>query len=277
MTISDVSLRSTITQSCNFNPFTIQYCPQNALWLARCAGLVYREPQAIAQQVKLWGYPNFHFIDHVPSATQAFVMANDKAIVVAFRGTTCIDDWMTNKRIFQVRGFGGTVHRGFFQASKAVWFELNQKIKEFQNNYQPILVTGHSLGGALATLSAARMHEEGMAIAALYTFGSPRVGDVSFSKKFNADFEGRAYRFVNDQDIVTRIPPSAFGYKHVGEFLYFDAKGELQNDPCFWKEFKKSVKGSLADFLKARMECVQDHQMSLYEAGVLKNLNRRLA
>jgi triacylglycerol lipase len=274
MTISDVTLRSTILQTCSFNPFTIQYCPQNALWLARCAGLVYREPDAIAQQVKAWGYPKFHFIDHPPSATQAFVMANDTVIVVVFRGTTCIDDWMTNKRIFQVGAFGGMVHRGFLRATKAVWFELSQKIKEFQDNYQPIMVTGHSLGGALATLTAARMYEEGMALAALYTYGSPRVGDTYFSEKFNANFEGRAYRFVNDQDIVTRIPPRALGYKHVGKFLYFDAQGELQDDPCFWEEFKKTVTGSLADFLNARLDCVHDHQMSLYEARLLQNLDR---
>jgi pimeloyl-ACP methyl ester carboxylesterase len=63
--------------------------------------------------------------------------------------------------------------------------------------------TGHSLGGALATLAADRHGDS----AAVYTFGSPLVGDDAFAAGFNNRHEGRSFRYVNGDDLVTRVPP----------------------------------------------------------------------
>lgn len=52
----------------------------------------------------------------------------------------------------------------------------------------------------------------------LYTFGQPRTGDREFARKPDADFEQQTFRYVNNNDIVTRVPFRAMNYSHVGLF-----------------------------------------------------------
>ena len=74
----------------------------------------------------------------------------------------------------------------------------------------PIFVTGHSLGGALATLGAAYL--SGWGLAACYTFGAPRVGN----KEFSSSLQTPIYRVVNPLDTVPHIPTPLRGYRHAG-------------------------------------------------------------
>ena len=83
-----------------------------------------------------------------------------------------------------------------------------------------IWFTGHSLGGALATLAADRCIRQGAMLGlgdlgGVYTFGSPLVGNRHFADGFNSRVRGRSFRFVNDQDGVTKVPPQFLGYCHV--------------------------------------------------------------
>jgi heat shock protein HslJ len=74
------------------------------------------------------------------------------------------------------------------------------------------------MGAALATLAADRLHN----VQGLYTFGSPRVGDEEFQKRF----EPKAFRVVNGKDIVADVPPKG-PYRHVGEHIFIDQKGGI--------------------------------------------------
>lgn len=86
----------------------------------------------------------------------------------------------------------------------------------------PLVLTGHSLGGALATLAASVLRPD-----LLVTLGSPRVGDAAFA----ATLDGiRIVRLKHCADLVTTVPPTALGYQHVGERLYIDASGTVQAD-----------------------------------------------
>ncbi|KAL6762402.1 Alpha/Beta hydrolase protein [Haematococcus lacustris] len=79
-------------------------------------------------------------------------------------------------------------------------------------------VTGHSLGGAMATLTALGLKRQGYNVAGLYTFGSPRVGNAGFSRLFrDAGLWTRSYRFVNEDDAVPQVPLTVMGYAHVGQ------------------------------------------------------------
>ncbi|MCP4020862.1 MAG: lipase family protein, partial [Desulfobacteraceae bacterium] len=71
---------------------------------------------------------------------------------------------------------------------------------EFQA--KPLFISGHSLGGALATIAAKELYHKG-GIAACYTFGSPRVGDAEWISSIKTPF----YRLVNAADCVTMLPP----------------------------------------------------------------------
>src|SRR5258708_4320788 len=85
-----------------------------------------------------------------------------------------------------------------------------------------LIFTGHSLGGALAVLAAARAAAARRAISAVYTFGMPRTGNAAFADDYNRRLGDRTYRLVYGSDIVPTVPPSAdpkLPYRHVGRYL----------------------------------------------------------
>jgi triacylglycerol lipase len=147
----------------------------------------------------------------------------DGTVVVAFRGTQPKN--LNNLRDdiqFWPRRWSGTghVHRGFLRAYESV----RQDIDDWLADKTParLIITGHSLGAAMATLMAAR-HPE----AELVTFGSPRVGGRGFA----ARFAGRKVsRYVDCYDFVTNLPPPIW-FRHVAEMHYVDRHGRVHNPP----------------------------------------------
>lgn len=118
----------------------------------------------------------------------------------------------------------GSVHSGFVGAFESVEPLVTQKVRELSGTGVRVFVTGHSLGGALATLMTAhllRLKEEGLDIdvAASYTFGSPRVGNSKFADAFTAATERHNVQVVrvrNGSDVVTSLPGLVLDYEHVG-------------------------------------------------------------
>lgn len=261
----------------NFNPYATGYSPINAVWLGKAASLAYKDGPDIHKvlQTENWEFPNFHFFDK--DGTQAFIMGNDDTIVIAFRGTqpNCLRDWMTDFQCALVKreGLPGRVHRGFSNSLDHVWADLLAKVKEFQDAEQPILITGHSLGAALATLAAAKLKAMAIPVNGLYTFGSPRVGDANFVKTYKS-FNIPTFRFVNNNDVVTRVAPRTFGYGHLDVFLYFDAAGNVYKNVDIWNRFLETVKGSIDDFLKPGVSFINEHDMGLYQENLLKNIEK---
>lgn len=81
-----------------------------------------------------------------------------------------------------------------------------------------VLVTGHSLGGALAIIFFAQvLHEQKpwLRNAWLYTYGSPRVGDKRFARFLSSE-SARIFHLVNNNDIVPRVP---WKRQEVGRFV----------------------------------------------------------
>lgn len=146
--------------------------------------------------------------------THCFVaVSNDQKLsVVAFRGTDKDDPTDLGDDINALKvpwEHGGQVHRGFRDALAEVRPALE---KALQNVSGRMLFTGHSLGAALATLLAGVKTPD-----ALYTFGSPLVGDADFVATLK---NVKNFRYVDCCDIVTRVPPKALGYMHLGEPYY---------------------------------------------------------
>ncbi len=257
----------------SFNPDTTRYESQNAFWLGKAASLAYQDEPTVWQETSVWGFDRFRFFSK--RETQAFVIANDKMIITAFRGTepTQLKDWMTDVDIALVDGLGGKVHEGFNRALSYVYQDIRNTIAEWQRNGQSLWFTGHSLGAALATLAVAKLrYEEDKPVYGLYTFGQPRTGDRNFERTFNQDFKPRAFRFVNNNDVVPRVPPRELGYSHVGTFLYFDADGKLHSDISWWYRLLDSIKGNIEDFLKPGTDGIRDHAMNNYLDNLEKNL-----
>jgi triacylglycerol lipase len=240
---------------------------ENALALALAAELAYQdEPQIRATVTGPWGCRECECFDH--KSTQAFAMANDRAVIVAFRGTQPerYEDWITDLQLDMAKGpLGGRVHAGFQKGLNAVWKDMDQVIREWRKSQtRSLWFTGHSLGAALATLAVARLVELDQPVYGLYTFGSPRVGDRKFSRNFNFEYRPRMFRFVNNNDTVTRIPPRSNGYSHVGTFRYFTAQGELVDDIGWWYQFLDRIGGRMEDFGQWGADGLKDHSMSEY-------------
>ena len=93
------------------------------------------------------------------------------------------------------------VHHGFWKAFEAVKDKIESVLNSSENRELPLYITGHSLGGALAVVATYALASD--RIAACYTFGSPRVGNLRFGQRIKPP----VYRVVNASDIVPRLPP----------------------------------------------------------------------
>ncbi|GAB0492201.1 hypothetical protein MMPV_003461 [Pyropia vietnamensis] len=124
------------------------------------------------------------------------------------------------------------VHFGFLRAYASVreplLAELGAITGSFSNQWD-IYYTGHSLGGALATLAAADVRAQHPDVGgALVSFGQPKVGNTAFQVAVNSMLPA-AFRVVNDADVVARTPTG--GYVHVGRTVLVNQDGELWVEP----------------------------------------------
>ncbi len=255
-------------------PNTIGYSPYNALSLAKASKLAYLDKTTVTN--KLYGNINqLYFFDK--RNTQGFIAANNEFVVISFRGTEPrnLKDWMNNTRISLIPGYGGSVHRGCSEALDDVWDDIVRLLPQFQDKNQPIFLTGHSMGGTLATMTAIRLGEKYYQhIRGIYTFGCPRMGDSKFVENYDKIFNDRTFRIVNHRDIVTRLAPRSFGYQHVSGCWFFDSEGKLHNDIRYWQQFLETVKGTREEFLNV-VSLVEDHNLDEYKKNVLLNFDVR--
>jgi triacylglycerol lipase len=260
-----------------FNPKAKAFSKINLAYLAYCSKLVYKTKDEIKSGLEKEGFKlesdSFYFTDE-ETDTQGFVAGDRNKIIVAFRGTEQkIDDIITNARISKKTWTEenpiGEVHSGFYDALKSVWDDIEKEIGNLRNNNQSVWLTGHSLGGALAALAAATLKFQGAETGfdGLYTFGQPRIGNREFSSVFNQSLKSRYFRIVNNNDVVTRIPPQIFGYSHAGTLKYFDADGKLHGDGdlSWWAKFWDRLEGGLDNFLNLTPDRISDHSMKIYQ------------
>ena len=266
-------------------PTAIGFSLANAHALIQAAGLAYHPPNEVTAQALAWGFRHCELLDSGP--TQGYVMANERAIVVSFRGTQGKDlrDWITNLDFDRIETPNGMVHCGFNKAVDRVFEDLLLAVIKFRTQGQALFLTGHSLGGALATLATLRLVNAGQSVAGLYTFGSPRVGDRTYFDRFNTALNmgldtapiSRAFRIVNDKDIVPKLPFKATGYCHVGEKYRFDTQGYLCLNPVPLQGLMAAIQDEIEDLLEPDWEVINDHYLGSYKTVILANLLQSIA
>lgn len=138
--------------------------------------------------------------------------------IIAFMGTRTLDDVIDNINI-RPRNWPtyskqcGKVHGGFAYHT----LNLSEKkiLKDFTNDYDDFIVSGHSLGGAIATLYASLLVSQGKKIDSVYTFGAPRIASKRFLNIYKKQYlEDITFRYVIDGDPVSRFTPI---YMHLGK------------------------------------------------------------
>lgn len=232
---------------------------------------------------------NFRYFNNKGRDTQAYMFRTEQFMVLAFRGSQEPKDWLTNVTT-QLRSFTifkdgatalssykGRVHTGFFLAWAIIEQSVLSQIAKWRLEMQaqgkmlpPLYVTGHSLGGALATMAAASLSDNGVEVAGVYTFGQPRVGDRTFASQLNKHIDGRVFRFVNNNDIVPHVPPpfSVWNptrlYGHVGIVKYFNSRGTILPDHRMIDRLIDFGVGVGKGMIGAKFDLISDHSMEYY-------------
>jgi triacylglycerol lipase len=133
-------------------------------------------------------------------------------LLIAIRGTDLVPDWVTDANIgIQSCSSHSFVHAGFNRVFKEFQPFLEQYFANYlaKNNRRPAMVhcVGHSLGGAVAGLTADWLTYNGHSDVKLYTFGSPRIGYHPFAKKLTERVEAKnIYRVHHENDFVSLVP-----------------------------------------------------------------------
>lgn len=151
------------------------------------------------------------------------IFKTDDAMILSFAGTESIRDFgvifKINKERINLHGESFKVHKGFLQA----YLSLHDQILEVLSKYpdiKKIHYTGHSMGGAMANIAFLFLHK-GYKKNSIYTFGSPMFCNASTANYILQEVD-RYKRFAISWDIISYLPSSIFGYRHVDATIKLD-------------------------------------------------------
>lgn len=185
-------------------------------------------------------------------------------VFVAFRGTESPDDWLSDLRFPQRDHPWGEVGQGF----GGIYDQCSADVRRFVGSAGspgnaapgPVVVTGHSLGAALAILASADLVDSGVAPdVAMYSFAGPRTGSPGFAGEFNRRIP-RAWRIVNTEDIVPTLPLATV------ELLQI--RGVLQVIAEFFGKFEYEHVGMPVCFTTQSGSIPANHDMATYLAAI---------
>jgi triacylglycerol lipase len=264
-------------------PYKTRFSHSNAYWMARLAQSAYvcrgnstaPDEGGILADLRAED-PEFLSIAGIDkSSSQAVLIEHQDYWCFAFRGTDEMRDWLDNINAFPTRALFGEFHRGFAQSTEDVWeplFERYQAGRQADRRAarpRPVFLTGHSLGGAMATVAAAKLLHVDHPFTSVYTFGQPRTMTLETARIFNSEAKDRFFRFQNNGDIVTRVPSRLMGYSHVGTCLYIAQDKQIHDDIGFWFRFLDTLEGAVEAAIDTRLDAVEDHAMSDYLSAIL--------
>jgi triacylglycerol lipase len=234
-------------------------------WMAQLA-YECAHPDKIAAMCEAWGLRRPRIIASAPTVgppvqqTRGIVAEGHGATILAFAGTDPLvpANWFTN---FDVKVTPDNVHRGFEGAAAAVKDQVRDALAA--RTERTLLIAGHSLGAALAAVTADRaLLDLGLRATAVYGFGMPRAGGQEFAHRYNDTLGATTYRLMHGEDIVASVPPSALGFRHVGRLLrcaratHFAGAplADCTDDPPFASALVAGLRQGLLDLFSGRLQ-----------------------
>lgn len=235
---------------------------QRSALFARLSSIAYLEPADARKAVKFLGFTKVEFYDR--NGAQAYRFQNKDDLVIACRGTqpSEFNDIKADLQAIPVISETiSRVHSGFKSEVDELWPMIREDLVPRVFARRKLWVTGHSLGGAMATIVAARCTlDEGMPnVEELYTYGSPRVGWRRYCKSLPV----KHYRWRNNNDIVTTVPLLLMGYQHHGDSCYINAYGQVRNLTT-WQRVKDKFRGMWMGIKSGRIDNFSDHSIQAY-------------
>jgi hypothetical protein len=231
------------------------------------SSLAYMEETEASQWSTSLGFIGHSYVFDKSTDTSAHVFEHKDYVAVSFAGTASIWDWGTDlDLVFAPALFGARVHKGFLRSYKGesnrLTGQAHHGVRKLllealaKHNYpqKKVYVTGHSLGGALATLLAADLtiidqfgdkphdnlacadlSDRSSHVAGVITYGSTRVGDKIFAQCHNKILGTKHWRVVNNNDIFPTMPTKEF-YAHVGERVFLNSNNTITYRPEEYEE-----------------------------------------
>ena len=183
------------------------------------------------------------------------------AIIAAFRGTVDIKNWLANidfKQVAYPKCSGCLVHEGFYKGYAEVSATVKAQVQLIFNKYSTaaIYVTGHSLGGALASLAALDLKATFGKLSEFYSYGEPRLGNAAFATYFASQMP--VHRVIHYADIVPHVPPYGLNNYTQGGAQYWYAENMQTYKTCTAED------STCADSLPPTDLNTNDHQLSAY-------------
>ncbi len=235
---------------------------EQVLYRAELADKVYSEAKSI--NFRSLGLDLVKWIEHKGSDTQGFIAIDSNDVVyLVWRGSSSKKDFQNDASVqkFPFIEPGEKIHIGFKSSWESVK-ELVYKTLMSLERIESIVICGHSLGGAVATLSAYAIHKElGIDRIECCTIGSPRVGNKKFKENYDST-PIKTLRIVHHNDVVTRSPK--IGYHHVNHELRIDDEGNVIIPKYDLKRILRFIKSVIT------LNTVKDHMTDKYLAAIKK-------
>jgi len=258
----------------------------NARALAERCSMAYHETESSLRIKGIAG----KFVWNNQTDTEALVTVDSgletpDCICVAFRGSSSLRDWLQDFKVNKEHPRKGLtwsdsyeveaeVHRGFYENVESISEDLVAQVSDLCKNKTqagrpvPLFLTGHSKGGAEATLCALELQRQKFNIAGIYLFGCPRVGNRAFANIYNATLYEETYRVVNENDIVPRVPGVLMGYKHVGQMIFLPVGGGWCENPSLMTLLLSDALGLWGAYRHETDVLLADHFIAAYQKRI---------
>jgi triacylglycerol lipase len=242
---------------------------QRSLLFAKLSSIAYNDDvEQVKKSVRKLGFTTVEFYNR--EGAQAYRFMNKEDLVIACRGTqpTEFNDISADlKAVPVVAETVSRVHQGFKAEVDELWPMVLEDIDRKVNANKKLWFTGHSLGAGMATIMASRCHlyDNINPVEELYTYGSPRVGWRKYCRSLGV----KHHRWVNNNDIVTRVPLRIMGYTHDGIEHYMNAHG-FERKLTTWQRTKDRWRGMWMGLKQGGVDSFSDHSMTNYIANLEK-------
>jgi triacylglycerol lipase len=239
----------------------------NARALAEASALAYASASSIAANEGI-------FVEDEATHAAAVIQDRGDCIMIAFRGSKSPEDFIKDAEFWLTNygpGYRSQVHHGFASDWRAIRNEVKARLEfllEGASSRCKVFITGHSLGGALAVLAADEINRCRIPVAAVYTFGAPRVGNGPFRDIYNAGLADKTFCIVNQNDIVPRTPPLLMDYKRVGQKLFLAYGGGYDLNPPLWVLLLSAALGLWGAYRNGKDVLISEHYIAAYQQRI---------